>query len=307
VAVRLRRRARIEVAEQLRGLGLAQRRERESLCVRRRERGGQEPGGAPGPERDREQDRRGRAAAQQCRQQLGRRDVAPVQVVEDEHERPGCREELQQRAHRAVRAVALVGDRTLTGGPGAPQRGEDPGELADQCGVPGRVELVVQGGDVGVERVRPHAERHLALELRRRPSEHEAAPVLGAPAQLGEQPRLADPGLALQGHAGRHPVIQRIQRRPEPLELGIAPDGRPGAGVAEHRGATLLRFRDPVQGASSMFRGARTPSVAACNLHATSQRGPDAGAPSTARPRSSDGSPSSSWPSWPAARSARRR
>ena len=51
----------------------------------------------------------------------------------------------------------------------------------------------------------------------------------------------------------------------------------------------------------------RTPTRGVtCNRHATSQRGPDAGAPAIARPPSSDGSCSSSWPSWPARTSARR-
>ena len=50
----------------------------------------------------------GRRAAQQRAEQLDRGRVRPVEVVEHEEEGPRVREELEERAHRAVRAVALV-------------------------------------------------------------------------------------------------------------------------------------------------------------------------------------------------------
>ena len=47
----------------------------------------------------------------------------------------------------------------------------------------------------------------------------------------------------------RRRLVQRaLERRLEPLELALAPDGRPGAGVDGHLAASLPRFRAPVQG-----------------------------------------------------------
>ena len=61
-------------------------------------------------------------AAQERGEQLHRRGVRPVDVVEGEHERPARREPLEQLAHRAVGAVALVlqrGSRRQTQAPTA--------------------------------------------------------------------------------------------------------------------------------------------------------------------------------------------
>ena len=60
-------------------------------------------------------------AAQERGEQLHRRGVRPVDVVEGEHERPGGRQPLEQLAHRAVGAVALV----LRRGSPPPDAGSD--------------------------------------------------------------------------------------------------------------------------------------------------------------------------------------
>ena len=86
---------------------------------RRRGEGGPQPlGGLAGAEREGEQHRRVGAAPQQCRDQLDRRAVAPVQVVEHQHEGLGLGQPLQQAPHGAVGPVALVGER----GVGRPAR-----------------------------------------------------------------------------------------------------------------------------------------------------------------------------------------
>jgi hypothetical protein len=74
-------------------------------------------------------------------------------------------------------------------------------------------------GDVCVKSIDPDAERQITLDLGRRPGQHQAAPHLGAIAQLTEQTRLADSGLALQRHADQAALRQGIERRIEQLEL----------------------------------------------------------------------------------------
>jgi hypothetical protein len=47
---------------------------------------------------------------------------------------------------------------------------------------------------------------------------------LGPLAQLAQEPRLADPGVAGDGQAGESAVVERVQRLPELLELGLPSD-----------------------------------------------------------------------------------
>jgi hypothetical protein len=140
-----------------------------------------------------------------------------VQVVEHQHERPPGGERRQQSADRAVRAVALVGHRAARARAHRRERGEDLGQLLLQLGR----ELGAESlrGGVRVERVGPDREREVALELRGGAGEHEAAAPLRPPAQLGQQPRLADPRLALDRHAAGHAGRQRVERVVDRREL----------------------------------------------------------------------------------------
>ena len=54
---------------------------------------------------------RGRRSVEERAEQLDRRRIRPVDVVEHEHHRLGLRERLEQHADGAVAAVALVLDR----------------------------------------------------------------------------------------------------------------------------------------------------------------------------------------------------
>ena len=135
MAIDRRRRLRVEVAEQLGRLRLAELLEREPPRRRHRERGRQARRRLPAAEGEREQNRSVRPAAKQRSEQLDRPGVAPLQVVEHDHERSVGREQLQQPADGAVRAVALVGDR-LRRARRARSDGDDAGELVDRFGVP---------------------------------------------------------------------------------------------------------------------------------------------------------------------------
>jgi hypothetical protein len=50
--------------------------------------------------------------------------------------------------------------------------------------------------------------------------------LLGPVAQLAQEPRLADPGVAGDGEAGEPVVLEGVERRAELPELGVAPDER---------------------------------------------------------------------------------
>ncbi len=82
-----------------------------------------------------------------------------------------------------------------------------------------------QPAHVLVERVDEDPERQLVLELRRAAGQHEATAPVGDPPELGEQPRLADPGLALE-HLQRRgpPALQLAERRVDRAQLSSATD-----------------------------------------------------------------------------------
>jgi hypothetical protein len=65
---------------------------------------------------------------------------------------------------------------------------------------------------VVIERVDPDRERQLALELGAAADEHGMTPRDGTLAQLTEQPRLADPGLAADHQPARPRGAQGVER-----------------------------------------------------------------------------------------------
>jgi hypothetical protein len=173
-----------------------------------------------------------------------------VQVVEDEHERPLVGDQLEEPAHRAVRAVALIGERGDAGR--RPHRRQQLAELALELVVPPVVLGERVRGDVGVERVDEDAERDLLLELGRRPGEDDVPALRGARAQRTEEARLADPRLALDGQAPGRRAVERVEHPLETLELRAAPDERAGLVAAVHPGGEHIRGSGCVSG--SRFR-----------------------------------------------------
>ena len=185
-------------------LGLAQRPEpqlgHEPVAARRLQRGQQRVRHLPGAERERDQQRRRRRPPQQVGDQLDRRVVGPVDVVEDQHERRRPCELLQQCAHRPVRMEALVLE--PAGRRHAARRREHPRELGDAVADQRLEPLLAEPGDVVVERVDPDGERQLALQLGSAPGEHGQPPPGRALGQLAQEPCLADPGLAAEHEPG---------------------------------------------------------------------------------------------------------
>ena len=127
---------------------------------------------------------RGRRSAQQRAEQLDRCRIRPVEVVEHEHERPRLREELEERTHRSVRAIALVLQCDDVRGREPRQRGEDVCELGQYVLVQMPQATRIEPAQVLVERVDEHRERKVSLELRRGSCKDEPAPRIGATGEL---------------------------------------------------------------------------------------------------------------------------
>ena len=175
VAVDVRERTRIHVAEQLRRLRLAQLLQADPQERGHRERGGQALRSLAAAEREGDQHGRLRPAPQQRREQLDRGGVGPVEVVQHEHERVRIGQPLEQRPHGAVGPVALVRQRRIGLPARLPQAGQHAGQLVEQLGAPAVLGVGLLSGHVGVEGVCPDAERHVALELGGRAGQHQVA------------------------------------------------------------------------------------------------------------------------------------
>ncbi len=166
------------VAEQLSGLGGRQRAEldagQHAGALRPLERGRRAARAADGDGPPARGAPRGRRPAEQRAEQLDRRRVGPVEVIEHEHERLRRRELLEQRAHRAVAAVALVLERRARArsrawiARGRRARAPSGRHRRGLRGESGSSPL-----DVLVERIDEDRERQVSLELRRRAREDE--------------------------------------------------------------------------------------------------------------------------------------
>ena len=199
---------------------------------------------------EREKHRCGRLAAQQSGDQLSRRRIAPVQIVEHEDQRPRVGERLEQTANRAMRRVSRVG--AGGGGPvaAATEGRQKAGEVREQSLVQRSVGVQLLRRHVGVERVDPDAEREITFELRPGAREDEMAALLGTATQLGQQERLADAGVAFDRKSHRATPVEAVQSLPEPNQLRRAPDRLHGA--HRHRLSSI-----PLRGTGSGggFRG----------------------------------------------------
>ena len=199
------------VAQQRLRVGERQRAERvlddRAVALGGRQRGRQQRPDRRGPERQREPHPPTRRAPQQVREQLQRRVVGPVQVVEDDDHRSHLRQRLQQRAHRPVRAIALV----LQAGRHAPDRRQHRRQLGQLVADEPLEPVHAEEFRVLGERVLPDAERQLALELGRAAGQHQRTGGAGPRLELAEQPRLADPAFAAEGQQGAAAGRQLIE------------------------------------------------------------------------------------------------
>ena len=172
-----------------------------------------------GRTRQRDQHRRRRRPAQQRADQLDRGRVRPVEIVEHEHERLRRCELLEQRAHRAVAAVALVLERHRVVGCERGQRREDVRELRPHVVVEAREPVRVEPSHVLVQRIDEDRERQVALELRARSRRARACPRASARAASSASRRVLP-------MPGSPTSCERCRARPE-FELRRGPVERP--------------------------------------------------------------------------------
>ena len=190
-------------ADELGRFGLAQRRQAQRrepvIAVRAGERGGQRGGQLALARGEGEQQRRGGRPAHQRRQRVDRRRIGPLQIVHADDQRARGGKPFEQVAEGSVGLVpvAMLG-----------------------------LELALAVQSVGPQRV-----REIGLELRRARAEHRVAIRRRARRQVGEQPRLADPRLALHGHDPARARGQILQHGGDRLALAGPPDQRGRRGV----------------------------------------------------------------------------
>ena len=182
-------------------------------------------------ERERGQDPRRRGPPQQVDDQLERRLVGPVDVVEDDDHRRARGQPDEQGAHRAMGPEALVletAERHVAARGGGRQHARElggaiPDERLDAVGP--------QRGHVVVERRDPDAERQLPLELRAAPDQHEMLPRLGPRAQLRQQPRLARARLTVEHQPARARGAQPVERCVQARQFLTTAHEGPGSGA----------------------------------------------------------------------------
>jgi hypothetical protein len=155
---------------------------------------------------------RSSAGAGQAAQQQQAGLVGAVQVVDQQQQRPGDGDRLQQPGERLEQQI-----RVGAGGGGGRQGGQPPGQLGpepDQLGRPGAEQgpqpFRRVGGQVAADRL-PQRQVGDAQVLVAASGQHDPAVGLGQAGQLGGQPGLADAGLA--GH----------QHGPAPAAPGVGP------------------------------------------------------------------------------------
>ena len=131
--------------------------------------------------------------------------------------------------------VALVAERGASGGRREGHRGQDLSQLGSHVLTEGVQAPRLEGLDILVQGVHEHPEGQVALELGRPPRQHQGPSGVGAGAQLGQQARLADTGLARQFDGGRDASAQVVQGAVEDPELrGSADDLMDGSPHESH-------------------------------------------------------------------------
>ena len=162
------------------------------------------------------------------REQVPRRAVRPVDVLDDEDHRLALAETVEQDEEAIEQAGLGPFGRRLGGGLSATagQLGDEPAELARR-----RVDQAVEDGRVrqpeeASKRLGDRRERQAFLRTQAdAPAiEDEAAPGPGALGELTDEPALADPGLPADEHDGGRAAGGPFERRLERGHLGHPAD-----------------------------------------------------------------------------------
>ena len=200
-------------------------------------------------------------AAHEERDEVARRAVGPVEVLDRQQHRPGAAEPLEQREHRLEQA-ALAGARLLVGArAGAAQLGQ---QLGERVAGGDRQRLGLLGREAARERAQRGDERRVG-DLR--------AAQLEALAEQHARAARARAGLELAAAAAscRRPTRRRRTRTPagppaarssaasEQLELGAAADERGRGDPARH--APIVAHARSVWSAAMVVASSAAPAV----------------------------------------------
>jgi hypothetical protein len=166
----------------------------------------------------------GGRAAQERSEQLDRARIGPVEIVKDEYERRRPREVLEEQAHGAVAAIALLLDGHLMSVSEPGERREDLRELCPDLAVEDGELCGLQACHVRVQGVDEDGERHVTLEFRRSTSQSEVPARVGASDELLEQSGLADARFTHHLDGARVPMVEPVQGALEHGELLITTD-----------------------------------------------------------------------------------
>ena len=150
--------------------------------------------------------------------EIQRRLVGPVEVFEHEHDRVSGSESIEDREHLLEEAQAVVGPTVLVAryrrvrG----QLGDEPGQLAQS-------DVELRARDLGRDRAQRVDERKVrepgADELDGTSPQHARAARAWVLCELGDEPRLADPGRARDQHGAAVTVPRRVERPHESRQL----------------------------------------------------------------------------------------
>ena len=223
------RRTREQLREQHRGLLACQRPEddlvEQTQPSRRREERGVRGWILDRPRGTHEQEAIPLQPAQQVVQQLQRRGVRPVQVVDDQQQRGRGRDALAEAGERVDQAHPLdrgVAERLRAAG--------DPREEPPELRQPERRRrrpACAQPPEVGPERLDHRVVGERLLGLVPAPAGHQPPGGTGLLGEGGQQGALADAGLAGHQHRLPCPRGRALQRGAEPRALGLPPyEGR---------------------------------------------------------------------------------
>jgi hypothetical protein len=160
-------------------------------------------------------------------QELERRGIGPLRVVEDDQERAFLREQVQQPVDRieepeaVLRRAGRTGCRFVTG----EHVGGEPGEFGGQPVISRQGRQVDAIGD-GAQDLPPRPVRRGAGSLRCASPHDDGVRRLRHGGQLLDQPRLPDPGLSAAQHQLRPAGTGRGESVLEDRELPVTADER---------------------------------------------------------------------------------
>jgi hypothetical protein len=242
------------------------------------------------------------------RQQIPRRAVGPVDVLDDEHHRLALAQALEQDEETIEQARLGPLGRRLGAGLGAAgdELGDEPTELprrrVDQAGEDGGV----RDPEEAAKRLGDRGERQSLLRAQADASavEHEAARVTGAVRELTDEAALADSRLPADENDGRRAAFGPFERCLERAHLGHPADQDRARESGAHLGADhtigpgAQRLRSPTAG------GWSSPQSATSIGHGPTALARLAGSQSARRAASERARPMASWPASAAARFA---